>query len=56
MQKEYINKMAWSKILIFLKSVKKIYLISESKCKMFIEALYWMSRTGAQWRELPYIR
>ncbi|MBA3752283.1 transposase [Candidatus Dependentiae bacterium] len=54
MQKQYINETAWNKILIFLKSVKKNYLISESKCKMFIEALYWMSRTGAQWRELPY--
>ncbi len=53
MKKEYINEAAWSKILIFLKSVKNIYLGDEKKCKTFMEAVYWMMRTGAQWRELP---
>jgi len=53
-QKEYISKEAWSKILIFLKGVKSIYLGKENKCKVFMEAVYWMMRTGAQWRELPY--
>ena len=53
MKKEYINKTAWNKILIFLKSVKNIYLGDENKCKRFMEAVYWIMRTGAQWRELP---
>jgi transposase len=53
MKKEYINEAAWSKILIFLKSTKNIYLGKEKKCKLFMEAVYWMMRTGAQWRELP---
>jgi transposase len=53
MNKEYINEAAWSKILNFLKSLKRIYIMSEASCKRFIEAIYWMSRTGAQWRELP---
>ena len=53
MKKEYINEASWSKILIFLKSVKNIYLGDENKCKTFMEGVYWMMRTGAQWRELP---
>jgi transposase len=53
MRKEYINKIAWCKILGFLKLEKRIYIGSEIKCKRFVEAIYWMSRTGAQWRELP---
>lgn len=53
MRKEYINEAAWSKILFFLKSKNKIYVNNFEKCKKFIEAIYWMARTGAQWRELP---
>lgn len=53
MKKEYINEASWNKILIFLKSVKNIYLGDEKRCKAFMEAVYWMMRTGAQWRELP---
>jgi|SRR5579862_3883981 len=53
MKKEYINEFAWSKILAFLKNIKTIYLGPGNKCKKFIEGVYWMMRTGAQWRELP---
>jgi transposase len=53
MKKEYINEVAWNKILIFLRSLKNIYVGDESKCKTFVGAVYWMMRTGAQWRELP---
>jgi len=52
MKKEYISKISWSKILKFLKGSKGVYVGSEDSCKKFIEAIYWMSRTGAQWREL----
>ena len=52
MKKEYIKKEAWSKILSFLKSCKGIYLGNIKNLKLFIESIYWMSRTGAQWREL----
>jgi transposase len=53
MEKEYISEFAWSKIFSFLKSSEKIYVGSEYRCKKFIEAIFWMARTGAQWRELP---
>lgn len=53
MGKEYINEVAWRKIFCFLKRSKDIYPGTEAKCKNFLEAIYWMVRTGAQWRELP---
>lgn len=45
--------MAWSKIFMFLQNCRKIYTKSEKECKNFVEAVFWMARTGAQWRELP---
>ena len=53
MKEEYINEFAWSKIFSFLQTQKNIYIKTESSCKNFIEAIFWISRTGAQWRELP---
>jgi transposase len=53
MQGEYITREAWAKMLMFLKTVPDIYIVSDERCKNFVEAVYWMARTGAQWRELP---
>lgn len=53
MQGEYITKEAWAKMFCFLKTVKNIHIGTEASCKKFIEAIYWMTRSGAQWRMLP---
>ncbi len=53
MQKEYITNEAWEKMFIFFKSCKGIYVGSKQKLKIFLEAIYWIVRTGAQWREVP---
>jgi transposase len=53
MTNKYISDEAWSKIFNFLKTVKNIYTKSESACRSFVEAVIWITRTGAQWRELP---
>jgi len=55
MKKQYINEMSWNKIFNFLKQQNNIYTKAEIACKRFVEAVYWMVRTGAQWRELPEI-
>ena len=55
MKKEYISEVAWSKIFSFLKNCKVIYTSDEAKCKKFLEAIFLMSRVGAQWRELPEV-
>jgi len=52
MKEEYISEETWSKILVFFKSFKGIYVGDSKKCKNFMEAIYWMSRTGVQWREM----
>jgi transposase len=53
MQKEYITNEMWVKMLIFFKKEKNIYIGLENNLKKFVEAVYWMTRTGAQLRELP---
>lgn len=51
--REYISEVSWGKIYNFLKPLDKIYVKNEKETKLFIEAIFWMMRTGAQWRELP---
>jgi transposase len=50
---EYINEVSWGKIYSFLKTLDGIYVKNEKRAKIFMEAIMWMMRTGAQWRELP---
>jgi transposase len=53
MQKQYITDFAWQKIYDFLLQTEGVYTRNESRSRAFMEAIYWMMRTGAQWRELP---
>ena len=43
----------WQKILPVLKSCPEIRLGAGRKCRRFLEAVLWITRTGAQWRNLP---
>jgi len=53
MQGEYITDDAWRKMLKFFEAHPRIYRCSEYKLKKFIKGVYWITRTGAQWRALP---
>jgi transposase len=43
----------WQKIRDFLEGCPDVYLGREADSRQFIEAVLWISRTGAPWRDLP---
>lgn len=44
----------WSKIQAFLRQEPRAYVgRDEHACRRFLDAVKWMSRSGAQWRLLP---
>jgi len=49
----YIKSEDWKKIYEFLKFHNGIRVKNEEKTRIFAEAVYFIMRTGAQWRELP---
>lgn len=53
MDKYYIKTEDWEKIYAFLKTRKDTRVGNEEKIRIFAEGVYFIMRTGAQWRELP---
>jgi transposase len=53
MTTELLKDKDWPKILAFLRTCPGIYVGQEEKCRQFIEAVLWITRTGSQWRFLP---
>ena len=43
----------WQKLYALLQGHPRAYAGQEEKCRRFVEAVCWILRTGAQWRELP---
>jgi putative transposase len=48
-----LNRQQWKKILAFLQTRADLYIGQTRLCKRFINAILWMTRSGAQWRLLP---
>jgi hypothetical protein len=53
MDRHYISEEAFEKIYMFLSSEKGVYCKDREKTKNFLESVYFIMRTGAQWIELP---
>ena len=53
MTTELVKDKDWPKILAFLRTCPGIYVGKEEKCRQFVEAVLWITRTGSQWRFLP---
>jgi transposase len=43
----------WEKILALLKTCQNIYIGQESDGRNFLEAVFWITRSGSPWRLLP---
>ena len=48
-----LSNKQWTKILAFLRQHSRAYVGQEEQCRLFVEAVLWITRTGAQWRFLP---
>lgn len=43
----------WSKIYEYLKDSPRIHTNNSEKIRRFVEAVFWIVRSGAQWRLVP---
>ena len=53
MEKYYISAENWQKLYKILCLSSKIRVKAEEKTRRFVEAIHFILKTGAQWRELP---
>jgi transposase len=53
MYKQYINKDNWSKIYSTLKAIATLRVDDEARTERFLNGVFYIMRTGSQWRELP---
>ena len=53
MVRHRLSDSKWEIIYAYLKVHPKIHTGNEEKCRIFVDAVHWIMRTGAQWRDLP---
>lgn len=49
----FINEREWEEIFKILRSLKGIHTTNEAQIRQFMEAVWYVGRTGCQWRLLP---
>ena len=49
----YLRDDVFERIYGFLRAESGIHAGDKAKIRRFVEAIYWMARSGAQWRFLP---
>jgi len=53
MVRHRLDDSKWDKIYAYLKQRPGTYTGHEEKSRLFIDAVHWIMRTGAQWRDMP---
>lgn len=53
MNKYSLREETWSKLFSRLQLMTGIYTRDGTKLRRFMEGVFWVMRTGAQWNELP---
>ena len=48
-----LSNYQWERIHLFLKGCRNIYVGQEKECRNFLDAVFWITRSGSQWRLLP---
>jgi transposase len=48
-----VTDVQWAKMLEFLRACPDVNVGAQWKCRRFLSAVLWMTRSGAQWRLLP---
>jgi transposase len=48
-----LDKQQGIRIIEFLRRHRRVYVGQEAACLRFLSGVYWVCRSGAQWRELP---
>lgn len=48
-----LTEAKWLRIREFLRADRNVYVKDEAECRKFVEAVIWINRTGAPWRDLP---
>jgi transposase len=50
--REKLTDEEWPSIYAILLNNKRVYTVSENKCRDFVNAVVWILRSAAQWRLL----
>jgi transposase len=53
--KYYIKAGEWTRILFFVRKIRVLHTRETKKLRRFLEAVWYVTRTGCQWRLLPQI-
>lgn len=48
-----LDDFAWQQIYAFLLHQEDVRICDPKACRRFLDGVLWVTRTGAQWRELP---
>lgn len=48
-----IGESQWGRLYEYLRSFPRIHTSNEEKTRCFVEGVFWILRSGAQWRLLP---